>query len=126
MEKALRLRVKVLTEKLREETTDWSLYARRLEKEIVDGKRETVAELRGFYAAEHLVWQEASREAAVLWKRCEELVELLDRVRNSRHGRLLAQVDRLVDQLASDHPGAYTSMPHPFLAQKTFVISKKR
>ena len=60
MEKALRLRVKVLTEKLREETTDWSLYARRLEKEIVDGKRETVAELRGFYAAEHLVWQEAS------------------------------------------------------------------
>jgi hypothetical protein len=49
-----------LTEKLREETTDCSLYARRLEKEIVDGKRETVAELRGFYAAEHLVWQEAS------------------------------------------------------------------
>jgi len=60
VEKALRRRVKNLTEKLREETTDCSLYARRLEKEIVDGKRETVAELRGFYAAEHLVWQEAS------------------------------------------------------------------
>ena len=58
-----------------------------------------MAELRGFYAAEHLVWQEASREAAVLWKRCDELVELLDRVRNSRHGQLPAQVDRLVDQL---------------------------
>ena len=28
--------------------------------------------------------------------------------------------------LASDHPGAYTSMPHPFLAQKTFVILRKR
>ena len=60
VEKALRRRVKNLTEKLREETTDCSLYAHRLEKEIVDGKRETVAELRGFYAAEHLVWQEAS------------------------------------------------------------------
>ena len=99
VQKALRLRVKILTEKLREETTDWSLYARRLKQEIVDAKRETVAELRGFYAAEHLVWQKASREAAVLWKCCDELVELLDRVRNSRHGQLLAQVDRLVDQL---------------------------
>ena len=58
-----------------------------------------MAELRGFYAAEHLVWQEAGREAAVLWKRCDELVELLDRVRNSRHGQLLAHVNRLVDQL---------------------------
>jgi hypothetical protein len=99
VEKALRRRVKNLTEELRDETTDWSLYARRLKKEIFDGKRETVAELWGFYAAEHLVWQEASREVAVLWKRCDELVELLDRVRNSRHGQLLAQVDRLVDQL---------------------------
>ena len=35
----------------------------------------------------------------MLWKRCDELVELLDHVRNSRHGQLLAQVDRLVDQL---------------------------
>ena len=35
----------------------------------------------------------------MLWKRYDELVELLDRVRNSRHGQLLAQVDRLVDQL---------------------------
>jgi len=58
-----------------------------------------VVELRGFYAAEHLVWQDASREAAVLWKRCDELVELLDRVRKSRHGQLLAQVDGLVEQL---------------------------
>ena len=52
---ALVQRVKNLTEELRDETPDWSLYARRLKKEIFDGKRETVAELRGFYAAEHLV-----------------------------------------------------------------------
>ena len=33
----------------------------------------------------------------------------------------------LQNWLASDHPGAYTSMPCPFLlAQKTFVIFKKR
>ena len=99
MRLALLQRVKNLTAELRDETSDWSLYARRLKREIVDGKRETMAELRGFYAAEHLVWQEASREAAVLWKRCDELVELLDRVRNSRHGQLLAQVDGLVEQL---------------------------
>ena len=55
VEKALRRRVKNLTEELRDETTDWSLYARRLKKEIFDGKRETVAELWGFYAAEPLV-----------------------------------------------------------------------
>ena len=42
--------------------------------------RETVAELWGFYVSEHLVWQEASREAAVLRQRCDELVELVDRV----------------------------------------------
>ena len=99
MRLALLQRVKNLTAELRDETSDWSLYARRLKREIVDGKRETMAELRGFYAAEHLVWQEASREAAVLWKRCDELVELLDRVRKSRHGQLLAQVDGLVEQL---------------------------
>ena len=27
--------------------------------------------------------------------------------------------------IASDHPGACTSMPHPCLAQKTFLILKK-
>jgi hypothetical protein len=52
---ALLQRVKSLKQELRDETTDWSLYARRLKREIIDGKRETVAELRGFYAAEHLV-----------------------------------------------------------------------
>ena len=96
---ALLRRVKNLTEELRAETTDWSLYARRLKQEIVDAKRETVAELRGFYAAKHGVWQDASREAAVLWQRCDKLVELLDRVRQSRQGKLLAQVDGLVEQL---------------------------
>ena len=74
-QKALRQRNKELKETPKEETTDWSLYAKRLEKEIIDAKRATVAELRGFYASEHLVWQEASREAAVLWKRCNELVD---------------------------------------------------
>ena len=74
-QKARRQRNKELQETLKEETADWSLYAKRLEKEIIDAKRATVAELRGFYASEHLVWQEASREAAVLWKRCNELVD---------------------------------------------------
>ena len=59
VQKAQRLKIKSLKQELRDEGTEWSLYARRLEKEIVDAKRETVAELRGFYAAEHLVWQEA-------------------------------------------------------------------
>ena len=59
VQKAQRLRVKSLKQELRDEATEWSLYARRLKQEIVDAKRETVAELRGFYAAEHLVWQEA-------------------------------------------------------------------
>jgi len=99
VQKAQRLKIKSLKHELRDEGTEWSLYARRLEKEIVDAKRETVAELRGFYAAEHVVWQDASREAAVLWQRCDKLVELLDRVRQSRHGQLLAQVDGLVEQL---------------------------
>ena len=35
----------------------------------------------------------------MLWQRCDELVELVDRVRKSRHGQLLAQVDGLVEQL---------------------------
>jgi len=99
VQKAQRLTIKSLKQELRDEATEWSLYARRLKQEIVDAKRETVAELRGFYAAEHLVWQDASREAAVLWQRCDELVELLNRVRNSRHGHLRAQVDGLVEQL---------------------------
>ena len=81
-QKALRQRNKELQETLKEETADWSLYAKRLEKEIIDAKRETVAELRGLYASEHLVWQEASREAAVLWKRCNE--EALQRARRAR------------------------------------------
>ena len=78
-QKALRQRNKELKETPKEETTDWSLYAKRLEKEkslyakslekeIIDAKRETVAGLRSFYASQHLVRQEASREAAVLWK----------------------------------------------------------
>ena len=99
VEKALRRRVKKVTEKLKDETTQWSLYTNRLKKEYIDSERETVAELRGFYVSEHLVWQEAIREAAVLWERCDELVELVDRVRNSRRGALVAEVDRLVDQL---------------------------
>jgi len=33
---------------------------------------------------------------------------------------------KLQNWLASDHPGAYTSMSHPFLAQKMFVILRKR
>ena len=85
-QKALRQRNKELKETPKEETTDWSLYAKRLEKEkslyakslekeIIDAKRETVAGLRSFYASQHLVRQEASREAAVLWKRCNELVD---------------------------------------------------
>ena len=109
-QKALRQRNKELKETPKEETTDWSLYAKRLEKEkslyakslkkeIIDAKRETVAGLRSFYASQHLVRQEASREAAVLWKRCNELVELVDRVRSSRRGVLIAEEDHLVDQL---------------------------
>ena len=88
-----------MTEKLKDETTQWSLYTNRLKKEYIDSERETVAELRGFYVSEHLVWQEANREAAVLLKCCVELVELVDRVRSSRRGVLLAEVERLVDQL---------------------------
>ena len=98
VEKALRQRNKELKEKLKKETADWSLYAKRLKNKIIDAVRETVAELRGFYVSEHLVWQEANREAAVLLKCCVELVELVDRVRNSRRGVLVAEVDRLVDQ----------------------------
>ena len=60
VEKALRQRTKELKEKLKKETADWSLYAKRLKNKIIDAVRETVAELRGFYVSEHLVWQEAS------------------------------------------------------------------
>ena len=42
------------------------VYAKRLKKQHIDAERETVAECRGFYKSEHLVWQEASREAAAL------------------------------------------------------------
>ena len=46
VEKALRQRNKELKEKLKKETTDWSPYAKRLKKVIVDAVRATVAELR--------------------------------------------------------------------------------
>ena len=65
----------------------------------IDAERETMAELRGFYVSEHLVWQEASRESAVPWKRCDELVAQWDHVRMSRHGVLVAGKERLMHQV---------------------------
>ena len=81
------------------------VYAKRLKKQHIDAERETVAECRGFYKSEHLVWQEASREAAALWKRCDEQIELLDRVRMSRHSVLVAEKERLLDQCGSSSSG---------------------
>ena len=49
VEMALRQRNKELKEKLKDETTEWSLYTNRLEKQHVDAKRHPVAELRGVY-----------------------------------------------------------------------------
>ena len=99
VEQALQRRVKKVTLELQDEATKWSLYTNRLKKVHIDAERETMAELRGFYVSEHLVWQEASRESAVPWKRCDELVELLDHVRMSRHGVLVAGKERLMHQV---------------------------
>ena len=99
-QKALRRRVKEVTEKLKDETTEWSLYTNRLEKQHALTPNDRRGRSCGASTCRSISSGKGPVERPQRFRStATELVELVDRVRNSRRGVLVAEVDRLVDQL---------------------------
>ena len=96
-QKALRRRVKEVTEKLKDETTEWSLYTNRLEKQHALMPNDRRGRSCGASTCRSISSGKGPVERPQRFR--STATELVDRVRNSRRGVLVAEVDRLVDQL---------------------------